>query len=132
MDQPIIHKSYLVEIPIPAPANQQQINFNFIPQLEGSTIYGVSAYASPVLSTSPNGATLVSAAGLAAIAVTFAVGDNQDVYLMPCVDLYSPTIGGFIRIFNNKKLNLTKSYITILNAGAITANQAVCFNFIYR
>lgn len=132
MLQPIIEKSYLVEINLGTIAVQKQINFAFIPQLEGSTIYGVQTFSSSQLTTSPNGSTVVSAAGLSNITVTFVVGDTQDVYLLPCSDLNSPLIYGFIRMINNKRLNLTKSFITIQSVASLVNNDSVLFNFIYK
>lgn len=132
MLQPIIEKSYLVEINLGTIAVQKQINFAFIPQLEGSTIYGVQTFSASQLTTSPNGSTVVTAAGLSNITVTFVVGDTQDVYLLPCSDLNSPLIYGFIRMINNKRLNLTKSFITIQSVASLVNNDSVLFNFIYK
>jgi len=130
--QPVIEKSYLVEINLGTLAVQKQINFGFIPQLEGSQIYGISAFNASILSVSPNGSTVVSNNGMTNLTATFYVGDNQDVYLIPVCDLASSNISGFIRTFNNKKLNLTKSFITINGVTNLNNNEAVCFNFIYR
>lgn len=130
--QPVIEKSYLVEINLGTLAAQKQINFGFIPQLEGSQIYGIAAFNTDTLSVSPNGSTVVSNNGMTNLTVTFYVGDNQDVYLIPVCDLTSTNIFGFIRTFNNKKLNLTKSFITINGVTNLNNNEAVCFNFIYR
>ena len=132
MLQPIIEKSYLVEINLGTIAVQKQINFAFIPQLEGSTIYGVQTFSASQLTTSPNGSTVVSTAGLSNITVTLVVGDTQDVYLLPCSDLNSPLIYGFIRMINNKRLNLTKSFITIQSVASLVNNDSVLFNFIYK
>lgn len=132
MIQPIIEKSYLVEINLGTPAVQKTINFQFIPQLEGSTIYGIQTFSVTDVASAPSGAAVVSTAGLASCVVTFSVGDNQDIYLMPCSDLRSANNSGFQRMFNNKKLNLTKSFITILNTGSITANDTILFQFLYR
>jgi hypothetical protein len=44
MLQPITEKSYLVELNLGTVAVQKQINFQFIPQLEGSIIYGIQSF----------------------------------------------------------------------------------------
>jgi hypothetical protein len=132
MIQPIIEKSYLVELNLGTIAVQKQINFAFIPQLEGTQIYGIQAYSSSQLVTSPNGSTVVSNAGLGNLTVTFVVGDVQEVFLMPVADLNSPLIYGFVRMFNNKRLNLTKSFVTIQSVASINTNESILFNFIYR
>jgi hypothetical protein len=132
MLQPITEKSYLVELNLGTVAVQKQINFQFIPQLEGSLIYGIQTFSSSQSSLSPNGSNVVSAAGLADLTVTFVVGDTQDVFLLPVADLNSPSIQGFIRMFNNKKLNLTKSFVTIQSTATVANNESILFNFLYR
>lgn len=132
MLQPITEKSYLVELNLGTVAVQKQINFQFIPQLEGSIIYGIQSFSSTQTSLSPNGSNVVSAAGLADLTVTFVVGDTQDVFLLPVADLNSPSIQGFIRMFNNKKLNLTKSFVTIQSTATVVNNESILFNFLYK
>ena len=132
MLQPITEKSYLVELNLGTVAVQKQINFQFIPQLEGSLIYGIQTFSSSQSSLSPNGSNVVSATGLADLTVTFVVGDTQDVFLLPVADLNSPSIQGFIRMFNNKKLNLTKSFVTIQSTATVVNNESILFNFLYR
>jgi hypothetical protein len=132
MIQPIIEKSYLVELNLGTVAVQKQINFSFIPQLEGTQIYGIQSFSANELSTSPNGSTVVSTGGLGNLTVTFVVGDVQEVFLLPVADLNSPLIYGFVRMFNNKRLNLTKSFVTIQSIANVNSNESVLFNFIYR
>ena len=132
MIQPIIENSYLVEINLGTLAAQKQTNFNFIPQLEGSIIYGIQTFSATDVTTSPNGSTVVATAGLASINVTFAVGDNQDIFLMSCSDLRSANISGFVRMFANKRLNLTKSFITLNSVTNLNANESILFQFLYR
>lgn len=132
MIQPIIEKSYLVELNLGTVAVQKQINFSFIPQLEGTQIYGIQSFSASQLATSPNGSTVISNAGLGNLTVTFVVGDMQEVFLLPVADLNSPLIYGFVRMFNNKRLNLTKSFVTIQSTASVNNNESVLFNFIYR
>jgi hypothetical protein len=132
MIQPIIENSYLVEINLGTVAAQKQINFNFIPQLEGSIIYSVQTFSADGLAISPNGSAVVPTIGLTNITVTLSVGDSQDVYLYPCSDLYSPNVYGFQRLFANKKFNLTKSFITLQSISSISNNQSILFLFHYR
>jgi len=132
MLQPITEKSYLVEVNLGTVAVQKQINFQFIPQLEGSLIYGVQSFSRTQCSLSPNGSTVVTAAGLADLTVTFVVGDTQDIFLLPVADLNSPLIAGFIRMLNNKRLNLTKSFVTIQSLTTVVNNESILFNFLYK
>lgn len=132
MLQPISERNYLIELNVGTVAVQKQINFAFIPQLEGAIIYGVQSFSRTDLSLSPNGSAVATAAGLADLTVTFAVGDNQDFFLWPVADLNSAAINGFIRMINDKRLNLTKSFITIQSTTTITNNESVLFLFTYR
>lgn len=132
MLQPITEKSYLVEVNLGTIAVQKQVNFAFIPQLEGSTIYGVQSFNSSNIALSPNGSTVVSSSGMLSLTVTFVVGDIQEIFLLPVADLNSPSIYGFIRMVNNKRLNLTKSFITIQSSSNLNNNESVLFNFLYK
>ncbi len=132
MLQPISERNYLIELNVGTVAVQKQINFAFIPQLEGAIIYGIQSFSRSELSLSPNGSAVATAPGLADLTVTFAVGDNQDFFLWPVADLNSAAINGFIRMINDKRLNLTKSFITIQSTTTITNNESVLFLFTYR
>lgn len=132
MLQPIAERTYLVEVNVGTLSVQKQVNFQFIPQLEGATIYAIQSFGATQLALSPNGSAVVSTAGLSDITVTFAVGDNQDYFLVPVADLNSASISGFIRMISDKKLNLTKSFITLQGNANLVANQSVLFQFTYR
>lgn len=132
MLQPIAERTYLVEVNIGALSVQKQVNFQFIPQLEGATIYAIQSFGATQLALSPNGSAVVSTAGLSDLTVTFAVGDNQDYFLVPVADLNSASISGFIRMISDKKLNLTKSFITLQGNANLVASQSVLFQFTYR
>jgi hypothetical protein len=131
MLQPITKRSYLVELNLGTIGVQRQINFAFIPQLEGALIYGIQSFSVSQVAASPNGSVVVSSAALASLTVTFVVGDTQDIYLLSVADLNSPLIAGFIRMFDNKKLNLTKSFVTIQSVANLNNNESVLFNFLY-
>jgi len=132
MLQPIIENSYLVEIPLGTPAANAQRNFNFIPQLEGAEIYSVQAFTATQVGVSPNGATVIAAAGAASVVCTFCVGNDQDIFLYPYYDLIASNNGGLQRMLKNKRLNLTKSFITMLTAANLNANESLIFQFFYR
>jgi hypothetical protein len=132
MLQPIAERTYLVEVNVGTLSVQKQVNFQFIPQLEGATIYAIQSFGATQLSVSPNGSAVVTTAGLSDLTVTFAVGDNQDYFLVPVADLNSASISGFIRMISDKKLNLTKSFITLQGNANLVANQSVLFQFTYR
>lgn len=132
MLQPIIENSYLVELNLGTVSSQKQLNFAFVPQLEGSLIYSIQTFTSTQMTTSPNGGAVVSAAGLAQLTVTFTVGDNQNFYLYPCYDLNSQAAAGFQRMFKPSRLNLTKSYVTIQGTSGLNNNDTILFLFHYK
>lgn len=132
MLQPVIENTYLVEVNLGTVAAQKRINFQFVPQLEGTEIYAIQAFSGDDLPITPNGSTTVTNAGLSACTVTFVIGDDEKIYILPLSDLRSGNIYGFQRMFKNLKINLTKSYITIQTAAGLSNNQSVLVNFIYR
>lgn len=132
MLQPIIENTYLVEVNLGTVATQKRINFQFVPQLEGCEIYAIQSFSASDLALSPNGNNVVSTNGLSNCTVTFVIGDDEKIYILPLSDLRSGNIYGFQRMFKNLKINLTKSYITIQSTGAVANNDSVLINFIYR
>lgn len=132
MLQPVIENTYLVEVNLGTVAAQKRINFQFVPQLEGTEIYAIQSFSGSDLPTSPNGSTVATTAGLSACTVTFVIGDDEKIYILPLSDLRSANIYGFQRMFKNLKINLTKSYITIQTTTGLTNNDSVLLNFIYR
>jgi hypothetical protein len=53
------------------------------------------------------------------------------VYQYPTFDLNPTNVGGFYRDLKPFYLQLTKSYITILDATTVSANQSVMLNIFY-
>lgn len=137
MYQPVIDHSYGVELKITsAPAAGLVVNFTDIPQLRKGTtpvkVIGIEAFTASQLAVSPLGNPVIAAADVTGIVCTFAVGLKEDIYKVPLVDLVPALNNGLIRIFREKEINYTKSYITILNVGTLAQNQAIMFNFIYK
>jgi hypothetical protein len=132
MLQPVIENTYLVEVNLGTIGVQKRINFQFVPQLEGTEIYAIQSFSQTDLSLSPNGSQVATTSGLSSCSVTFVIGDDEKIYTLPLSDLRSANIYGFQRMFKNLKINLTKSYITIQNTSGLNANDSVLVNFIYR
>jgi len=132
MLQPVIENTYLVEVNLGTIGVQKRINFQFVPQLEGCEIYAIQSFSSTDITQSPNGSAVVTTAGLAACTITFVIGDDEKIYILPLSDLRSANIYGFQRMFKNLKINLTKSYITIQTSSGLSNNESVLVNFIYR
>jgi len=53
------------------------------------------------------------------------------VYQYPTFDLNPANVGGFYRDIKPFYLQLTKSYVTILDATTVSANQSVMVNIFY-
>lgn len=136
MYQPVINFSYLTEIKITnVPAANQVYPFVDYPQLrlnmQSVKVRGLGCFTETQLLKSPNGNTLVSQ--VTGMVLTLQVSDSsQDVFMIPCIDLVSGSNSGLIRMFRDKQINFTKSYITILDATALSQNESVCFNVIYE
>jgi hypothetical protein len=129
--KPIV-RSYLTEINLgnATPGAGQNINFQDYPQLRDVYITGITAFESAQLTTSPAGKAVVSL--LTGIAVSLKDIYNMDmIFQYPAFDLQPSFNGGFYRDFFPFELQLTKSYITILDIAGLAANESVCFNIFY-
>ena len=133
MLQPIINNSYLVEVNLTTVANGQRYYFLDVPTLRAPYIFvqGIEAYSSDQVKLSPNNSTIISASGATGIVVTFAVRETEEVYQIPYFTLISAANAGMIREFANKQINLTKSYVTILDSTNLNAAESCIFNFYY-
>jgi len=129
--KPIL-RSYLIEVNFgnTLPGNGVNINFQDYPQLRNIMLTGVTVSDSSTITTSPSGKTVTT--DNSGIAVTL-----MDIFNMEIVKNY-PAKGldpfynyGFYRDFTDINLQLTKSYITILNNAALAANQSVILNIFY-
>lgn len=129
--KPII-RSYLTEVNLgtSTPGNGANINIKDYPQLRDIYVTGVEVFSDNVITLSPSGKTVVS--DLKGITLTLVDVFNMEiVYQYPTYDLNPVNVGGFYRDINPFQLQLTKSYITILDAGALSANESVMINFYY-
>lgn len=129
--KPIL-RSYLTEVNLGAtlPGNGQNINIQDYPQLRDIMITGVEVFDSGEVSLSPSGKAVVPA--LTGITLTLLDKFNMEiVYQYPTFDLNPTNVAGFYRDFVPFPLQLTKSYITVLNNAGLAANQSVILNFFY-
>ncbi|AXH73868.1 MAG: hypothetical protein [Bacteriophage sp.] len=129
MFQPITKRSYNFEVQLGTIAAQKKINLVYNSELDNVAVYGIQALCVTDQSVSPSQAALVSAAGLSGLLITFSVMDDEQIYNYPLTDLRSPNVSGFIRMFDNKKINIPKSYITIIDTTNLSDNQSVMLNF---
>jgi hypothetical protein len=129
--KPIL-RSYLAEVNLGTtiPGNGQNINIQDYPQLREVYICGLEIFDSNQLAISPSGKTVV--AGLNGLTITLMDKFNMEmVYQYPCFDLNPANVGGFYRDIKPFFLQLTKSYISVLDATTVAANESVMLNIFY-
>jgi hypothetical protein len=127
-----IVKSYLAEVNLggTAPGNGQNINIQDYPQLRDVYITGVEVFDASQVAISPAGRVVVT--GLTGITLTLMDKYNMEmVYQYPTFDLNPARVGGFYRDFIPFNLQLTKSYISILDNTGLNAGESVVLNFFY-
>lgn len=129
--KPIL-RSYLIEVNFgnTLPGNGVNINFQDYPQLRNIMLTGITVSDTSTLAISPSGKNVTT--DNSGIAVTL-----MDIFNMEIIKNY-PAKGldpfynyGFYRDFTDINLQLTKSYITILDNTNLLANQSVILNIFY-
>lgn len=131
--KPIV-RSYLTEINVGTtqPGNGTNINFKDYPQLRDIYITGFAFYDISQVSLSPAGKVIVPANALPGITVTLLDIYNMEmIYQYPSYDANPINASGFYRDIFPFQLQLTKSYITVLDNTNIAANESVIVNFFY-
>lgn len=131
--KPIV-RSYLTEINVGTtqPGNGTNINFKDYPQLRDIYITGFAFYDASQVSLSPAGKTVVAANALPGITVSLLDIYNMEmIYQYPSYDANPINVSGFYRDIYPFQLQLTKSYITVLDNTNIAANNSVLVNFFY-
>ena len=127
-----IQRSYLIEVNLGTtnPGNGVNINFQDYPQLRDIYITGIEVFDVNQVAVSPAGKAVVPT--LTGITVTLMDKFNmENVYQYPAFDLNPFNVGGFYRDFKPFFLQLTKSYISVLDATTVSANQSVMLNIFY-
>jgi hypothetical protein len=127
-----IQRSYLIEVNLGTtnPGNGVNINFQDYPQLRNIYLTGIQAFDINSVSISPSGKTVVSA--LTGATVTLLDVFNQEIMRQyPAQDLSPYYNSGIYRDFKPTQLQLTKSFITILDNTTTAANESYLFNIFY-
>jgi hypothetical protein len=131
--KPIV-RSYLTEINVGTtqPGNGTNINFKDFPQLRDIYITGFAFYNASQVVASPSGKAVVPATALPGITTTLVDIYNMEmIYQYPSFDANPINASGFYRDIFPFQLQLTKSYVTILDNTNIAANQSIIVNFFY-
>jgi hypothetical protein len=129
--KPIV-RSYLTEVNLgtSTPGTGANINIKDYPQLRDVYVTGFEVFSDNVLTLSPSGKTVVGS--LTGITITLVDIYNMEmVYQYPTYDLNPVNVGGFYRDFNPFQIQITKSFISIIDPTNVAANQSVVINFFY-
>jgi hypothetical protein len=129
--KPIV-RSYLTEINLGTtqPGNGANINFKDYPQLRDIYLTGYAVYDAAQVAFSPAGKAVVT--DLTGITVTLMdIYNMENIYQYPAYDSNPTNVSGFYRDFYPFQLQLTKSYISILDNTNLAANQSVIVNLFY-
>jgi hypothetical protein len=129
--KPIL-RSYLIEVNLGSsiPGAGQNINVQDYPQLRDVYITGIEAFNNDQLTISPAGKAVVPTN----TGITLTLMDKYNMEMMfqyPTADLNPGIVNGFYRDIVPFYLQLTKSYITILDNNGLAANESVIFNVFY-
>jgi hypothetical protein len=129
--KPIL-RSYLIEVNLGSsiPGAGQNINIQDYPQLRDVYITGIEAFNVDQISVSPAGKNVIPTN----TGITLTLMDKFNMEMMfqyPTADLNPGIVAGFYRDIVPFYLQLTKSYITILNNATLSANESVIFNVFY-
>ena len=115
MNNLITKRSQLLEAQFTrTPAIGKKYAFTQVPNISRNNIiiYGFEVFTATQLVTTPSNNTVVPAAAVNAIVITFVDDNNVErIYQIPYYALVSSLNGGFIRMVKPFILNLTKSYV---------------------
>lgn len=127
-----IQRSYLIEVNVgtTVPGNGVNINFQDYPQLRNIYLTGIQTFDLQSISKSPSGKDVVST--LTNSTVTLVDIYNQEIMRQyPAQDLSPYYNSGIYRDFKPFQLQLTKSFITILDNNTINVNESFMLNVFY-
>ena len=129
--KPIL-KSYLAEVNLGTGTvgAGQNVNIQDYPQLRDIYITGIQVFDNNQLALSPQGKTVVST--LKGITLTLMDKYNMEmIFQYPTFDLNPANVAGFYRDINPFYLQLTKSYISILDPTGLASSESVILNIFY-
>jgi hypothetical protein len=95
-------------------------------------LYGFEVYTADQLSVTPNGNTVIPTADTNNVVLSFRDTNKVEfVYQVPIYNLIRSNVGGFITMITPRLINLTDSYIQLVDVGGITVNEVVAVNLYY-
>lgn len=129
--KPIV-RSYLTEINLGStlPGPGTNINFKDYPQLRDIYLTGMAVYSRGQVAVSPSGKTVINP--LTGITITLMdIYNMENIYQYPSYDANPVNVSGFYRDIYPFQLQLTKSYISILDNVGLAANESIIINLFY-
>lgn len=132
ISQPIAKRTYLFEVQLGTIALQKKINLVYNSELDNIAMYGLVATSATQTAASPSANAVVSNAGLASLLLTLSVGDDEQIYNYPMYNLNPANVSGMIQMFDNKRINIPKSYVTIISTSNLNNNDSVMLNWIFE
>jgi len=133
MNNLVIKRSQVVEAKLSGSVGVgQRYYFLDVPQLSRNNIvvYGIEAFTSSQLATTPSGNTVVSSN--TGIVVTLRDNFKQEfLYQIPAYTLVRANNAGLIVLLKPRIINLTDCYVQLTNTTGLSANQSVAFNLYY-
>lgn len=127
-----IKNSYLIEVNLGTTlaGNGANITFQDYPQLRDVYVTGIEILDNNTITKSPSGKDVVQT--LLGITTTLIDKYNMEIlHQYPAQDLNPDARSGFYRDFVPFPIQLTKSFITILNNTGLAANESVMVNLFY-
>lgn len=127
-----IKNSYLIEVNLGSTlaGNGANITFQDYPQLRDVYVTGIEILDNNTITKSPSGKDVVQT--LLGITTTLIDKYNMEIlHQYPAQDLNPDARSGFYRDFVPFPIQLTKSFITILNNTGLAANESVMVNLFY-
>ncbi len=136
MQNAIIERSVLAEARIvAAPGIGQRYFFDDIPDISKNNIlvYGIIGYSATQMVTSPQQRPVIAAAAVPSVSFTLVDSNNvQLVQQMAVYDTIRSLNGGFVAIFDNLPMNLTRSYIEIMATTSLNSGDSWVCELLYR
>lgn len=135
MNNLIIKRSQLAEAQITGSVSVgKKYNFLEIPNLSRNNIvlYGFEVYTADQLSVTPNGNTVIPTNDTQNVVLSFRDTNKVEfVYQVPIYSLIRSNVGGFITMITPRLINLTDSYIQLVQTGSVSVNEVVAVNLYY-
>lgn len=128
-----IKNSYFTTVSIPATGAGTKAFFQYDPILENKKFIGLEVVSASQLSVAPDNSTMIVEADVPKFTLVLQDMRSTDkVYQTPLNTFYPAANGGIIRSLDDIDVNITKSYIQIVDSTGLAAGESVGFNFYFE